>query len=81
MRTKTLLLSAAAMAAGLVSSVAQSNVYSVNVVGYVNQVLPAGTLVAVANPLDNGTNTLDSGAVLDWQWFYDFNKGCYLEPK
>src|ERR1051325_3870943 len=37
MRTKTLLLTAAALAAGLVSSFAQSsNVYSVNIVGYVN---------------------------------------------
>jgi hypothetical protein len=60
MRTKTLIVTAAALAAGLASSVAQSNVYSVNVVGYVNQTLPANTLVAVGNPLDNGTNTLDS---------------------
>ena len=60
MRTKNLLLSAAAVVAGAFSAQAQSNVYSVNVVGYVNQSLPAGQLVAVANPLDNGTNTLDS---------------------
>jgi hypothetical protein len=39
---------------------AQAQVYSVNVVGYVNQVLPAGVQVAVANPLDNGTNDLNS---------------------
>jgi hypothetical protein len=32
----------------------------VNVVGYVNRVLPAGTQIAVANPLNNGTNTLDT---------------------
>jgi len=49
---------AAAIAAGAVT--AQAQVYSVNVVGYVNQVMPAVTLVAVANPLDDGTNTLDS---------------------
>jgi hypothetical protein len=60
MRTKTLLLSAAALAAGLCSSVAQSNVYSVNVVGYVNQPMAAGALICVANPLDNGTNDLNS---------------------
>jgi hypothetical protein len=60
MRTKLLLLSAAALAAGAASSVAQSNVFSVNVVGYVNQPLTANVLTAVANPLDNGTNTLDS---------------------
>jgi hypothetical protein len=60
MRTKTLLVTAAALVAGLASSVAQSNVYSVNVVGYVNQAYPAGALACIANPLDNGTNTLDS---------------------
>jgi hypothetical protein len=60
MRTKTLLLTAAALAAGFATSMAQSNVYSVNVVGYVNQVYPAGSLVAVANPLDGGTNDLDT---------------------
>jgi hypothetical protein len=60
MRTKLLLLSAAALVAGVASSMAQSNVYSVNVVGYVNQTLPAGALTAVANPLSDGTNTLDS---------------------
>jgi hypothetical protein len=60
MRTKSLLLSAAALAAGLASSVAQSNVYSVNVVGYVNKALPAGVFHLVANPLDDGTNTLNS---------------------
>jgi hypothetical protein len=60
MRTKTLLVTAAALVAGLASSVAQSNVYSVNVVGYVNQVYPAGALACIANPLDNGTNTLDT---------------------
>jgi len=59
MRTKTLLLSAAALVAGLASSVAQSNVYSVNVVGYVNTVFSgAGNYTAVANPLNAPTNTL-----------------------
>ena len=60
MRTKTLLLTAAAIVAGVVSVQAQSNVYSVNVVGYVNKAFPAGTFQLVANPLDNGTNNLDS---------------------
>jgi hypothetical protein len=41
MRTKTLLLTAALSAAGLVSS--QAQVLSVNSVGYVNQTVPAGT--------------------------------------
>jgi hypothetical protein len=54
MRTKTLLLSAAALAAGLVSSQAQ-NVYSANVVGYANVVLHGnGQYSLVANPFDDG---------------------------
>jgi len=57
MRTKTLLLAAAALAAGLVTS--QAQVYS-GVVGYVNVVLPAGQFVLVSNPLDDGTNTTTS---------------------
>src|SRR5207249_3273515 len=40
MRTKTLLAAAAMLAAGFASSMAQSNVYSLNVVGYVNRVIP-----------------------------------------
>jgi hypothetical protein len=52
---KTLLIAAAALAAGVISSDAQ--VYSANIVGYVNVVCPAGTLVLASNPLDNGTNT------------------------
>jgi len=55
MRTKTLLIAAAAFVAGIVSSEAQ--VYSANVVGYVNVTLPAGALVLASNPLDDGTNT------------------------
>jgi len=50
MRTKVLLI-AAALAASLASSMAQ-NVYSLNVVGYVNVTLPHGKFAAVANPLD-----------------------------
>jgi len=60
MRTKTLLLAVAALAAGVISSEAQ-NVYSQNVVGYVNVVSPVGGQFSlVANPLDNGTNTITS---------------------
>lgn len=50
MRTKVLLI-AAALAASLASSMAQ-NVYSLNVVGYVNVTLAHGKFTAVANPLD-----------------------------
>jgi len=52
MRTKTLLLTAALVAAGVASSMAQ--VYSVNLVGYINKQLPAGFYM-VANQLNNGT--------------------------
>jgi hypothetical protein len=50
MRTKVLIC-AAALAASLASSMAQ-NVYSLNVVGYVNVTLPTHQFTAVANPLD-----------------------------
>lgn len=60
MRTKTLLLSAVALAAGIFTSQAQSNVYSANIVGYVTQTNGSGTLTMLANPLDNGTNDLYS---------------------
>jgi hypothetical protein len=62
MRTKVL-LSLAAFAVSALAAYAQSNVYSVNIVGYVNQVLPAGSLQAVGNPLDDGTNTLNSALI------------------
>lgn len=59
MRTKTLLIAAAALAAGVFASQAQSNVYSANVVGYVTATFaPAGQYTLVANPLDSGTNNL-----------------------
>jgi hypothetical protein len=58
MRTKTLLIAAAALVAGVASSEAQ--VYSANIVGYVNAIIPANQLTLVANPLDDGTNTITS---------------------
>jgi hypothetical protein len=53
MRTKTTLAAAAILAAGLVSSMAQANVYSLNIVGYYN--VPLGGLTALANSLQTGT--------------------------
>lgn len=50
MRTKALLLAAALTAAGIASIQAQSNVYSINVVGYVNVVCSNG-LTLVNTPL------------------------------
>jgi hypothetical protein len=58
MRTK-LLATAAILAVGLASSTAQNNVYSLNVVGYVNKTLVGGgEYTAVANPLNTTNNTL-----------------------
>ena len=56
MRTNKLLLTAVALvAAGIVSSQAQT-VYSANVVGYVNQVIPGSSSTLICNPLLNDTN-------------------------
>jgi hypothetical protein len=56
MRTKTLLIAAAALAAGVLSTQAQP-VYSQNVVGYVNQVIPGnGAQSLLVNPLQGTTN-------------------------
>ena len=58
MRTKTLFLAALVAAVGVASSMAQSNVYSLNVVGYVNKPFVTGFNL-IANPLNKGTNGLD----------------------
>jgi hypothetical protein len=55
MRTKTLLLTAAFSVASLTASMA--DVFSVNVVGYVNQTIPAGFII-LNNPLVNSNNTV-----------------------
>ena len=72
MRTKTLLAAAAIVAAGLASSQAQSNVYSLNIVGYVNKVIQPGYNL-ISNPLSSGTNGIeqvmnvpDASVVLTW---------------
>jgi hypothetical protein len=60
MRTKTLLC-AAALAAGVVTTMAQSNVYSLNVVGYVNvPTKGGGNFNLIANPLNNGNNNISN---------------------
>ena len=78
MRTKTLLLTAALSAAGIATSMAQT-VYSVNAVGYVNVVLPAGfSIVAnplVATPNNNVTNIFQ--APLDGMTVYKFTGTGY----
>ena len=59
MKTKTLFLAVALAGAGAVSGVAQT-VYSVNAVGFVNVVIPAGpnSFSILANPLDAADNSV-----------------------
>lgn len=76
MRTKALLLTAAFVAVGVVSSSAQ--VYSVNAVGYVNLQIPKGFSM-IANPLKASSNTV--GALLasapDGTTIYKFANGKF----
>jgi len=58
MRTKTAVLTAAALAAGALSSMAQ-NVYSLNVVGYINLSMASGYSL-VANQLVGADTTLNT---------------------
>jgi hypothetical protein len=59
MRTKSLLLAAAALAAGALSSQAQT-VYSANIVGYVNQTFAAGQYQLIAPTLSvTSTNSAE----------------------
>lgn len=78
MRTKTL-LAAAILAAGIASSVAQSNVYSLNVVGYVNQTYAANMFHMIANPLNATNNTV--GALFPnppfFATIYKYTGGAY----
>ena len=60
MRTKTLLIAAAALAAVVTSSQAQSTVYSQNVVGYVNLTATNHVFAFIGNQLDTGSNTINN---------------------
>jgi hypothetical protein len=72
MRTKAL-LSVAAIAASAITAVAQSNVYSLNIVGYATVTIPSGYSL-MANPLSagvtNGANEImpiiDGEVILTW---------------
>jgi hypothetical protein len=57
MRTKTLLIAAAALAATVISS--QAQVYS-GVVGYVNVAAPSGQFVFLNNPLTTGNDVISN---------------------
>ena len=69
MRTKTLLIAAAALAAGILSSSAQT--YSQNIVGYINQVLPASASTLICNQLQGTNSTTTAEAVLPALQFGD----------
>ena len=61
MRTTKLLLAAAAIsAAGWITANAQQNVYSQNVVGYINVTIPAGKMALIANQLWQTNMTLEN---------------------
>jgi hypothetical protein len=76
MRTKAMILTAAVLAAGVASSMAQSNVYSLNVVGYVNvSVGPNYNLVANQLDAGDGINSINTDltngtpdGTLAYQW-------------
>src|SRR5262245_22309005 len=88
MRTKAL-LAAALLAAGVATSMAQSsNVYSLNIVGYVNVSAPAGNTI-LANPLDKdgtnsankiftyGANVLPDGTIISTWTGYSYDSTTY----
>jgi len=58
MRTIKALVCAAVLVAGIATSMAQSNVYSLNVVGYYNVPCAAGQLTLIANQLNTTNNTI-----------------------
>lgn len=76
MRTK-ILLGAAALAASMACSMAQ-NVYSVNVVGYVNITLPSFQFACVANPLDATMGGTVAGGNNITNLFQGMNDGTFI---
>jgi hypothetical protein len=77
MRTKTLIIAAAALAAGILASSAQT--YSQNIVGYVNQTIQPGFSL-IANPLNNDTNGANEilGALPDFSYVYVYSGGVFV---
>jgi hypothetical protein len=78
---KTLLIAAAALAAGVISS--QAQVYSQNIVGYVNTPLPLGTSfisIPLANTAgDSMTNTIPNSGQLDGAVVSIFNGTHFVQ--
>jgi hypothetical protein len=89
MRTKSLFAAAACIAAGVLSSQAQSNVYSLNVVGYVNLTLKPGYNL-IANQLKDPANPTapinvvltNAPALVDGSTFFGWDAGAqtFTEP-
>jgi hypothetical protein len=81
MRTKTLFAAAAMLAAGITASVAQSNVYSLNVVGYVNKVMDPGfhMINTPLNTTNNSVANLFAGPPL-FTVIYKFTGGSFAAP-
>jgi hypothetical protein len=78
---KTLLIAAAALAAGVIST--QAQVYSQNIVGYVNTPFPSG-FTPIVNPLNNVVNTTTNLAsnvipnIPDLSYVYYWNGSAYV---
>lgn len=76
MRTKVLLC-AALVAAGAISAVAQQNVYSLNIVGYVNVPVPNAYSI-MANPLSTGANAANEIMTpIDGSFYLTWVNGAY----
>ena len=91
MRTIKGLLCAAALVVGVATSMAQSNVYSLNVVGYLNQTVQANHWYLWDNPLQAAgndansvlTNLNSAGGLADWgdaTGAHQSTVFCYNQP-
>jgi hypothetical protein len=81
MRTKVL-LSLAAFAVSAFAAYAQSNVYSVNVVGYVNVTVPADKFAILSNPFETGNTSITNvvgGTLPDGTEAYVWNGTGYSD--
>jgi hypothetical protein len=82
MRTKSLLAAAALIAAGVAASQAQSNVYSLNVVGYVNLTIQPGyNLITSQLKSSTGSSSVNvlltnAPALADGSTFFSWNSGA-----
>jgi hypothetical protein len=79
MRTIKTLVCVAALATGLATAMAQSNVYSLNVVGYYNVTVDAGKLFMIANQLNTTNNQIQYvlPTVADFTSLFKYINGGY----